>query len=177
MVPECGSFGDQVARKPRPQALKWRVSGRKRYLEAQFIIPDRNESGRFFPIFDVVSVIFGHFGPKVTILWVRDLDKRVTFLRGSQWPIRYNQGSPRPIAGRTRTYHGTCVDLGTKPILKFGGGVPRAPRSRTHEMVTFDPKRPKVGQKSKKSTTFISIGIGDAEVSFKILVSARNTPF
>ena len=52
LVPECGSFGGQVARKPRPRALKRRVSGRKRYLEAQFIIPDRNESGRFFPILD-----------------------------------------------------------------------------------------------------------------------------
>ena len=28
-VPECGSFGDQVARKPRPHVFKRRVSGRK----------------------------------------------------------------------------------------------------------------------------------------------------
>ena len=36
-------------------------------------------------------------------------DKQVTFFRGSQWPIRYNQGSPWRTAGRT----GTCVDLGS----------------------------------------------------------------
>ena len=49
----------------------------------------------------------------------------------------------------------------TKPILRFGCRVPRAPRSRTHKMVTFDPKwkkMTKVGQNRGKSTTFISIG-------------------
>ena len=48
LVSECGTFGNQVLRKPTPRALKQRVSGRKRDFEAEFIIPDRNKIRRFY---------------------------------------------------------------------------------------------------------------------------------
>ena len=103
--PEYGSFGDQVARKPRPRASKQRVSKKIcSDLWPRFwgnLVPELATIG--------ASMIFRHFGSKVTILWVRDLGARGTpppnfnmgFVCGTQGTHRYRNGvgSGRLLAG------------------------------------------------------------------------------
>ena len=83
-----------------------------------------------FSIFDPFWVIFGHFGSKVPILWVRDLGGRGTqppnlnmgFVCGTQGPHRYWVG-PGPAG----------VSLG----YILGRAVMKKPRGYNLEVITW----------------------------------------